>query len=145
MKKLTQKQAIFYTLYKNWQSGVHAYIPVFEFMGEVHCTELDLWGFVSHECSPRTSELNQDNPDLLEYIERKARAGGTYRCWRIKPDITKDALRDEAIIKLHTAIKRAVENAKPIEYCEHRIPKGALCTHCTHPLTTGAVPNSYVH
>ena len=134
MKKLTQKQAIFYQLHKNWRSKKHDYIAVFDFMGEVHCKELNLWGFVSHECSARTTELNQENPNLLEYIERKARAGGTYRCWRIKVDVNKAALVEVNIKKLYNALKIHERNSKPIVYCEHSVPQGALCTSCTHPI-----------
>ena len=140
MKKLTQRQTIFYQLYNNWRNGEHEYIPIFKFMGEVHCVELDVWGFVSNEVSSRMSELNSDNPYLLEYIESKARAGSMYRCWRIKKEIYPTALVDKSIIKLHSLLKRHEQNSKPIEYCSHRIPKGALCPDC--PKVVHSIPTS---
>lgn len=124
------RQACFYRLYRNRKDGVNAFIPVFEFMGEVHCTELDLWGFVSHECSARMSQMRSENPNLLEIQERKSRAGGTYYAYRIRPDASASLIIAEPERALYDRIKLRERNAQPVERCAHGIPKQAVCPHC---------------
>lgn len=77
------RQAIFYQLYKEHHE-FNEYIPVFEFMGDVWCEDLKLGGFVSHECSARLSEINRDNPGMLEIKRKKAKySGAHYFCYRL--------------------------------------------------------------
>lgn len=106
IKKVTQKQTIFYHLYKKFKEGKGEYIPVFQFMGEVYVEELKLWGFMSHECSPRTSELRNENPDLVEHTEIVGKSGAHYYGWRIKPGATPADIKDPKIKEFFNAIKR---------------------------------------
>ena len=88
------RQAILYQLIKNLENG-DAYIPVFGFMGDVYCKELKLGGFVSHEVSPRISELNSGNPGMMEFEKRKAKySSATYYAWRLKPPFTPSIIKD---------------------------------------------------
>lgn len=130
LKRLTMRQACFYRLYRNRKDGVNAFIPVHEFMGEVHCVELDLWGFVSHECSARMSGMRSENPNLLEYQKVKTRAGGYYYAYRIKPDAPASAIIAEPERALYDRLKLRERNARPVERCEHGVPLQAVCPNC---------------
>ena len=78
-RKISMKEAIFYRLYQHFKSDKRAdFIPVFEFMGEVWCEELKLWGFVSFEVSARLSEIFSENPGLLERTSIYGKSGARY-------------------------------------------------------------------
>lgn len=105
-KKITQKEAIFYTLYKAWKETPGEYIAVFKFMGEVYCNELDLWGFVSHECSARASEMRTENPDLVQHVTITGKSGAKYFGYRLNPQATVDMIKDGALLKFHASINK---------------------------------------
>lgn len=104
--KITQKEAIFYTLYQAYNNNRGEYIPVFKFMGEIYCKELDLWGFVSHECSARCSEMRTDNPELIEHTVITGKSGATYYGYRINPLANVDMIKDKALLKFYNLICR---------------------------------------
>lgn len=103
--KVTQKEAIFYQLYKHWQSNKGEYIPVFKLMGEVHVAELGLWGFVSHEVSPRCSELRQENPELIQITEITGKSGARYYGHRINPDAKLAMIKEPRLQNFYQRIK----------------------------------------
>lgn len=105
--RITQKEAIFYQLYKNWQQSREQYIPVFKLMGDVHVPELGQWGFVSHEVAARCSDLRRENPELMQHIEIKGKAPGVvYYGHRLNPAATPDMIKDESLRKFHKRISR---------------------------------------
>lgn len=92
------REAIFYQLIKNHQKTPYEYIPVSQFQGDVWCKELNLGGFVSHECSARLSEINSDNPHLLEIEKRKAKyTPAKYHCYRLRPDFDPSYIKDKGL------------------------------------------------
>lgn len=111
MKRVTQKQAVFYRLLKNRNEEGNVFIPVHQFMGEIFVPEFDKWGYVSYECSARLSEMFRDNPGLLarEYITGKS--GAKYYGYRIHREATAEKIVDPDLRKVYEAVKRAT---KPI-------------------------------
>jgi len=88
------REAILYQLIKNLEAG-NGYVPVFGFCGDVHCPELKLGGFVSHEVSARLSELRKGNPALIQIEKRKAKySPATYYAYRLNPAFTPSLIQD---------------------------------------------------
>lgn len=105
-KKITQKEAIFYRLYQAFKDRRGEYIPVFEFMGETYAKEVGLWGYVSHECSARCSELKKENPQLIQSTVITGKSGAQYYAYRINPEVAKDVRIDEKLRPFYAKIKR---------------------------------------
>ncbi len=108
-KKITQKEAIFYRLYEAFKEKPGEYLPVFSFMGEVYAKEVGLWGYVSHECSARCSELKWRNPEMIQSIEIIGKSGAKYYGYRINPDVQKEMIKDEKLYAFYKKIKRQPE------------------------------------
>ncbi len=102
--KITQKEAIFFTLYENFKSGLHEYIPVFRFMGEVYVPKLDKWGYVSHECSARCSGLRKENPELIQHTLLTGKSGAHYYGYRLNPQANPSMLNDDSLKKFWKSI-----------------------------------------
>ena len=103
-KKVTQKEAIFYALYKHLREKPGEYIPVFNFMGEIYVKEVALWGFVSHECSARCSEMKKENPDLIQSTVIIAKSGARYFGYRLNPEPKRNMINDDSLRKLHAIL-----------------------------------------
>jgi len=105
--KLTQKETIFYILYQSHKdtATIERFVPVFEFMGETYCKELGLWGFVSHECSARASEMKSENPQMFERKTIHGKSGAKYYGYRITLYPKPEMLKDEKLISFHKKIK----------------------------------------
>lgn len=114
--KITQREAVFYQMMlrhredkKNGQE--FGYINVFDFMGEVYCRELGLWGFVSHECSARASKLYSENVDRLtgfQLFERKlvyGRSGAKWYAYRLNPHATKKNVISDDLKRFRSRVK----------------------------------------
>jgi hypothetical protein len=105
-RKITQKEAIFYKLYQAYKEERGKYIPVFEFMGEIYAKEVDLWGYVSHECSARCSELKTENPQLIQSTVITGKSGAKYYGYRIDPLAKSDAVFHKNLHAFYKRIKR---------------------------------------
>jgi hypothetical protein len=104
-KKITQKEAIFYKLYQAFKDQPGVYIPVFEFMGEIYAKEVSKWGFVSHECSARASEMRRDNPGLIEAKKVTGVSGAKYYTYRINPEAKPEMIKDELLARFYKILK----------------------------------------
>ena len=101
------KEAIFYKLYKNFRGETpQAYVPVFDFMGEVYCTEVNKWGFVSFEVSARLSELFSENPGRLQRQTITGKSGARYYGYRIAPDVTPELIKDIKLFDFYKLIRQ---------------------------------------
>lgn len=124
-KKLTQTEAIFYVMFKSFKnelpdfkkqiifegkndlSNTKGYfIPVFKFMGEVYCEELGLWGYVSHECSARCSELKKINRNLIDVTTIEGKSGARYYGYRFAPDATPSMINDEKLLEFYKLVSK---------------------------------------
>lgn len=104
-KKITQKEAIFYTLYRAFKDTPGEYVPVFKFMGEVYVPEVGKWGFVSHECSARASELRTENPGLIEKTTITGKSGAKYYGYRFSANAKPDLILDKNLLSFYQVIK----------------------------------------
>ena len=106
MKRITQKQAIFYQLYEHHKAGKKDLIPVFKFMGEVYCKELGKWGFVSYEVGARMSEIFGENPGMLKRSEVVGPSGAKYYAYRFADDVRIELILDEKLRGFYRSIKK---------------------------------------
>lgn len=105
MKKISQKEAIFYQLYRHFKSPKRdEYVPVFALMGEVWCEEAQKWGFVSYEVSARASEMIKENPGLIMRTWLTGRSGAKYYGYRITPDARPDLIKDPKVLAFYRQI-----------------------------------------
>ena len=103
MKKLTQKQIIFCLLYENYKNNGAPMAP-HNFMGEVYIKALGEHCFVSYEASARLSEINSENPCMLEIAKLTGKSGARYFGYRLQ----KNTLQDPKLIEVYKRLK-AVE------------------------------------
>lgn len=128
--RMTQSEAIFYALYQKFQNKTGEYIPVWEFMGEHYCLELKKWGYVSHECSARASEMKKKNPDLVQSIGIIGKSGARYFGYRLTPFLNENMIMDD---KLKALFKVIAGDHKPKEIlppCPHGLPTYVQCPSC---------------
>lgn len=120
-KKITQREAVFYQMYtlhrrEKAEGKPHDFINVFDFMGEVYCKEVGKYGFVSHMCSARASELFAENKNwrtnenLFERKKVHGRSGAVWYAYRLNTHP-----REELIISddLKRFYKQLRANRKP--------------------------------
>jgi len=110
--KITQKQAIFYQLYKNKISKPDEFIPIWQLIGEVYADEIGLWGFISYEVSARMSELWNKNPLLFERKQVVGKSGAKYFSYRIRHGVTPNDIIDSDLKTFYWRIKRVIEHRK---------------------------------
>ena len=103
--RLTQKETIFYQLYKARAVDKEEYIPVWKLIGEVFCKEVGLWGFVSYEVSARCSEMFNRNWNLLERTKMKGKTGAKYYGYRISTTAKIDNIGDVNLRKFYFRIR----------------------------------------
>ena len=102
---ISQKEAIFYKLWLHRKSKKHeSYLPVFEFMGEIYCEEVKKWGFVSHECSARASEMMKENPGLILRTWLTGKSGAKYYGYRFSPLAKPELIKDEKLLAFYRTI-----------------------------------------
>lgn len=104
-------ESIFYLLYNEWQAAKKKgekprFVPVFELMGEIYCSEVGKWGFVSYECSARASEMIKANPELIERTKIVGKSGAKYYGYRINPFVKKEYIKDPALQNFHRVVMR---------------------------------------
>lgn len=114
MKKnsISMKQAIFYILYKKFKEGKGEYVPVYAFMGETFIAELNKWGYVSHECSARASEMFKENPGLLNRARINGKSGAMYYGYRISPDVKPYMIKDPSMSDFYGKIAKVKSPVK---------------------------------
>lgn len=104
--RLSQKETIFYILYKKSKEDKEAYVPVFQVMGETFCKELNKWGYVSYECSARLSEMFKENPGLIERRTITGKSGARYYGYRITIYPKIELIKDPVLVELHRRISK---------------------------------------
>lgn len=102
--RISQKEAIFYTLYTLFRAKDEKYLPVHQLMGEVFCKELNKWGYVSYECSARASEMMKENPGLFMRTHITGRSGARYYGYRISPNAKPELVKDEKLLAFYRKI-----------------------------------------
>lgn len=112
--RATQREAIFYRLYKNFKEAqrpsnlpmVYPYLPVFALMGEIWIEETGKWGYVSYECSARASEMIKTNPKLVQRTKMRGKSGASYYGYRLNPQPHVDMIMDSDLLMFYRKISR---------------------------------------
>lgn len=105
MKKVTQKQAAFYTLYSAFKAEPERYIPTFEFVGEMEIPELGVWVLRSYKCPTRLTDIFQENPRLLERRLITGKSGAKYYGYRFAAGVTSACIDDPTLQDFYKLIK----------------------------------------
>ena len=106
--RITQRQVIFYLLYKKFKEGKGEYIPVWQFIGEHYIEEFQKWVFLSYEISARSSELNSMNPGLIDRTRVTGKSGAKYFAYRLAPATTINDLWDEDLKQFYIRLRRVM-------------------------------------
>lgn len=99
--KLSQKQIIFYILYKNYKEK-GAPLPPHKFMGECYVDPAKEFCFVSYEASARLSEMNKENPGLLKITPIVGKSGAHYYGYSLEQNV----ISDPKIKEVYNLIKK---------------------------------------
>jgi hypothetical protein len=110
---ITQRQIIFYLLYKKFREGNGEYIPTWQFVGEFFIEEFNKWAFMSYEVSPRCSELNSMNPGLIERITVTGKSGAKYFAHRLTPKANIDLIQDPDLRGFYIRLRKAQNDILP--------------------------------
>lgn len=102
--RVTQKEGVFYLLYKRFKEKNDAYLPVFELMGETYVAEANKWAYVSYECSARASEIMTENPGLLQRQKMRGKSGAKYYGYRLNPQPRIELIRDQSLLAFYRRI-----------------------------------------
>ena len=105
MSKITQKQAVFYKLYKARLENKEKYVPIWEFLGEILVEERGEWVFMSYKCPTRLTDIYQENPGLLEREYITGRSGAMYYGYRFPERVTTDLIKDPKLLSFFNSIK----------------------------------------
>lgn len=108
-RKITQREAIFYQLYKQRQQNPDKLVPVWQMIGEVYCPDVSKWGFVSYEVSARCSEMFKENPGMLDRQYMRGRTGARYYGYRFHPDVSIDKIKEPDLLNFYKIIKKKNE------------------------------------
>lgn len=110
MKKTTQRQLLFYLLYKKFKSCADKnqtpFIPLWQLMGDHYIDELKEWTFMSYEVSTTMSKLKADNHGIFEEKDWQNKNGSVSIAYRLNPKITKQMLKSKDIIDFYAKIQR---------------------------------------
>lgn len=134
--RITQREAIFYQLYKAHKERAGQFIPVFALMGEVWCAEVRKWGFVSYECSARASELIKENPTLIERTTITGKSGAKYYGYRIRANVTQANISDSKLLVFYKAMVDGKKRMAKMPQCAHP-DLDADCSGCTDGRSEG--------
>lgn len=104
--RLTQKEMVFYKLYKSFKADPEKYVNVWEFVGEIHIEELGRWELMSYTAVHRAYEIFDENPGLVQRQKVRGRSGARYYQYRIAPNPQPELILDEVLQKFYRKIKR---------------------------------------
>lgn len=109
--KLTQKELVFYMLWKSYKQDPEKYLEVWRFIGEVYVEEVRQHGFMSYICVHRTFEVFDTNPGLVERIKVTGKSGSKFYAYRLSKNATSKTIVDQDIQAFYKKIK--AYHAKP--------------------------------
>ena len=96
----------FYILWKRYQEDKKAYIPIWQFVGELHITELETWVMASHKCTARVSDIYLENPKLIDRVEVTGKSGAKYFQYRFSDNVSKSLIVDPTLRLFYDALKK---------------------------------------
>jgi len=117
LKKITQKELVFYKLYKERQLNKERFVNVWEFIGEIFLEELGVWGYMSYTCVHRAFEVFDDNTGLIERKKVTGKSGSRYYAYRLAPDVKAENIKDEKLLSFYKRVRTVIERNKTQKDC----------------------------
>lgn len=106
--KLNQTQGAFYILYKSFKEDKDRWVSPSEVdVGDVFIPELGDYIFTTWKTPARLSEMYAENPELLDRISCKSKAGSNYYKYRIARGASIDRIKNKKLLEFYKAIKNA--------------------------------------
>lgn len=106
LTKITQKMMAFYFLWKSRREDKSIWIPIWQFVGELHIAELKTWVMASHKCTARVSDIYLDNPGLLERKLIKGKSGAEYYAYKLAWDVERSKIADLKLRLFYDSLKK---------------------------------------
>lgn len=103
--ELSQKQLVFYVLYREQKKDLERYVSAFEFVGEIFVEPVSAWFLMSYKCPTRLTDIFQENPNLLERKLITGKSGAQYFCYRFKGNLLVDNICDDTLRSFYYLIK----------------------------------------
>lgn len=104
-RKITQKKAVFYVLWKAYREDPKQFIPAWKFVGELEISELDVWFFMSYKCPANGVDIYFENPELIERRQTKGKTGAKYYEYRIAANPSVDKIKDPELLQFYKDLK----------------------------------------
>lgn len=125
--------AVLYILFKEHQKNREAYhAPSIVDVGDVYVEELGKWVFTTWKTPARLTDIFQDNPDLLQRVLVKSKAGSKYYKYRLNLNFIPELIKDAKLKEFFSAITGTYTPQPKIEtqYCDHGLPTFVQCPQC---------------
>lgn len=116
MKKMTQKKAVFYILWKSFRENPEAFVPAWKFVGELEIPEIGEDFFMSYKCPANGVNIHFENPGLLERREVNGRSGSKYFEYKIWRGSSRETIIDTDLREFYDRLKEGTRRMtlKPI-------------------------------
>ena len=105
MRKITQKKAAFYKLYKEFKEDPKRYVAIWEFVGEIYVEPINKWVLMSYTCPHRVFEVYSENPGLIERKMLQGKSGSSYYGYRIREGVTVDDIEEDTLREFYALIR----------------------------------------
>ena len=104
MTKITQKEMVFYKLYKAYKENQERYVAAWEFVGEIHIPELNEWVLMSYKTPANGVCIFFENPGLVERQKVTGKSGAQYYSYRFAPGVNASLIKDEKLRAFYNRI-----------------------------------------
>ena len=118
LTKISGKMMAFYFLWKRHQDDKDAYIPIWQFVGELHIPELKTWVMASHKCTARVSDMYLENPDLLDRNLVKGKSGAEYFEYKFTNNVTRNLIKDLKLRLFYDSLVTGRRHMKLLAYSD---------------------------
>ena len=124
MKDLpTQKEMVFYKLYRAFKEDPQRLVAAWEFVGEMHVPELGIWVLMSYKTPANGISIYFENPGLIHREKITGKSGSLYYGYRFVPTVSANLIKDE---KLKAFYEKIRTRKQPIETAGTPEPKQAV-------------------
>lgn len=98
-KKITQRKAALYVLWKAFQENPNEFIPTWRFVGEIHIREVNQHFLMSYKTPANGLGIIFDNPDLVERRLKKGKSGSEYYEYKLISPFNIENIKDPILVE----------------------------------------------
>lgn len=109
-KDITQKQMVFYKLYKSFKEYPERWVAAWEFVGEIFIAEVNRWVLMSYKTPANGVAIYFENPGLIERQKITGKSGAKYYCYRFARGAKAEHIIDADLQFFYRIIKRYEQN-----------------------------------